>query len=53
MGDGWHLDFKKTHFDKYSPPDFYTRVINYLYSLSLTIKVVLLKYICLNEMVIK
>ncbi|XP_023745045.1 phosphoinositide phospholipase C 4 [Lactuca sativa] len=26
MGDGWHLDFKKTHFDKYSPPDFYTRV---------------------------
>ncbi|KAI3682129.1 hypothetical protein L2E82_50161 [Cichorium intybus] len=26
MGDGWHLDFKKTHFDKYSPPDFYTRI---------------------------
>lgn len=26
MGDGWHLDFKKTHFDTYSPPDFYTRV---------------------------
>ncbi|PWA50539.1 phosphoinositide phospholipase C family, EF-hand domain pair [Artemisia annua] len=26
MGDGWHLDFKRTHFDKYSPPDFYTRV---------------------------
>ncbi|KAJ0738074.1 putative phosphoinositide phospholipase C [Helianthus annuus] len=26
MGDGWHLDFKKSHFDKYSPPDFYTRV---------------------------
>ncbi|KAI3801538.1 hypothetical protein L1987_29645 [Smallanthus sonchifolius] len=26
MGDGWHLDFKKTHFDKYSPPDFFTRV---------------------------
>ncbi|XP_071696710.1 phosphoinositide phospholipase C 6-like isoform X2 [Rutidosis leptorrhynchoides] len=26
MGDGWHLDFKKTHFDKYSPPDFYTKV---------------------------
>ncbi|KAI7735394.1 hypothetical protein M8C21_008334 [Ambrosia artemisiifolia] len=26
MGDGWHLDFKKTHFDRYSPPDFYTRV---------------------------
>ncbi|XP_022731537.1 phosphoinositide phospholipase C 4-like [Durio zibethinus] len=26
MGDGWHLDFKQTHFDFYSPPDFYTKV---------------------------
>ncbi|KAJ8637032.1 hypothetical protein MRB53_011299 [Persea americana] len=26
MGDGWRLDFKQTHFDSYSPPDFYTRV---------------------------
>ncbi|XP_074358465.1 phosphoinositide phospholipase C 4-like [Apium graveolens] len=26
MGDGWHLDFKKTHFDSYSPPDFYAKV---------------------------
>ncbi|XP_031271060.1 phosphoinositide phospholipase C 4-like [Pistacia vera] len=26
MGDGWHLDFKQTHFDLYSPPDFYCRV---------------------------
>ncbi|KAL5710203.1 phosphoinositide phospholipase C [Ranunculus cassubicifolius] len=26
MGDGWRLDFNKTHFDAYSPPDFYTRV---------------------------
>ncbi|GLJ53376.1 hypothetical protein SUGI_1138150 [Cryptomeria japonica] len=26
MGDGWVQDFKKTHFDLYSPPDFYTRV---------------------------
>ncbi|KAJ4834701.1 hypothetical protein Tsubulata_003607 [Turnera subulata] len=26
MGDGWRLDFKPTHFDTYSPPDFYTRV---------------------------
>lgn len=26
IGDGWHLDFKKTHFDSYSPPDFYTKV---------------------------
>jgi len=26
MGDGWRMDFKQTHFDQYSPPDFYTRV---------------------------
>ncbi|XP_039136380.1 LOW QUALITY PROTEIN: phosphoinositide phospholipase C 2-like [Dioscorea cayenensis subsp. rotundata] len=26
MGDGWRYDFGKTHFDTYSPPDFYTRV---------------------------
>ncbi|KAF9599106.1 hypothetical protein IFM89_035385 [Coptis chinensis] len=26
MGDGWRLDFNPTHFDAYSPPDFYTRV---------------------------
>ncbi|XAR71930.1 Phosphoinositide phospholipase C [Bertholletia excelsa] len=26
MGDGWRRDFKQTHFDKYSPPDFYTKV---------------------------
>ncbi|GAY37855.1 hypothetical protein CUMW_032230 [Citrus unshiu] len=26
MGDGWHLDFKQTHFDLYSPPDFYCKV---------------------------
>ncbi|ESQ42505.1 hypothetical protein EUTSA_v10013042mg [Eutrema salsugineum] len=26
MGDGWHLDFNKTHFDLYSPPDFFVRV---------------------------
>lgn len=26
MSDGWQMDFKKTHFDKYSPPDFYTKV---------------------------
>jgi phosphatidylinositol phospholipase C delta len=25
-GDGWHLDFKQTHFDLYSPPDFYARI---------------------------
>ncbi|XP_042475245.1 phosphoinositide phospholipase C 6-like [Macadamia integrifolia] len=26
MGNGWRLDFSQTHFDTYSPPDFYTRV---------------------------
>ncbi|GMP69399.1 hypothetical protein CsSME_00028681 [Camellia sinensis var. sinensis] len=26
MGYGWHLDFSLTHFDSYSPPDFYTKV---------------------------
>ncbi|KAI7732419.1 hypothetical protein M8C21_028326, partial [Ambrosia artemisiifolia] len=26
MGDGWHLDFSQTHFDSYSPPDFYTKI---------------------------
>lgn len=26
MGDGWHLHFHHTHFDIYSPPDFYARV---------------------------
>ncbi|XP_042030964.1 phosphoinositide phospholipase C 6-like [Salvia splendens] len=26
MGDGWRLDFSHTHFDTYSPPDFYTKI---------------------------
>ncbi|XP_047337083.1 phosphoinositide phospholipase C 2-like [Impatiens glandulifera] len=26
MGDGWYSDFKHTHFDKYSPPDFYVKI---------------------------
>uniref|UniRef100_A0A7N0T3I7 Phosphoinositide phospholipase C n=1 Tax=Kalanchoe fedtschenkoi TaxID=63787 RepID=A0A7N0T3I7_KALFE len=26
MGEGWYMDFRHTHFDTYSPPDFYTRV---------------------------
>ncbi|KAL5732852.1 hypothetical protein ACOSP7_032194 [Xanthoceras sorbifolium] len=26
MGEGWYYDFHHTHFDAYSPPDFYTRV---------------------------
>lgn len=26
MGEGWHLDFSRTHFDLYSPPDFYVKV---------------------------
>ncbi|GFP97644.1 phosphoinositide phospholipase c 2 [Phtheirospermum japonicum] len=25
MGEGWYYDFKHTHFDAYSPPDFYAR----------------------------
>lgn len=27
MGDGWSSDFSRTHFDTFSPPDFYTKVI--------------------------
>ncbi|KAI3748849.1 hypothetical protein L6452_12239 [Arctium lappa] len=26
MGDGWRIDFSRTHFDAYSPPDFYTKL---------------------------
>ncbi|CAN4097552.1 unnamed protein product [Withania somnifera] len=26
MGDGWRSDFSHTHFDAYSPPDFYTKL---------------------------
>lgn len=26
MGDGWRMDFSKTHFDTFSPPDFYVKV---------------------------
>ncbi|NP_001130371.1 uncharacterized LOC100191466 [Zea mays] len=26
MGEGWQKDFKQTHFDSYSPPDFYVKV---------------------------
>ncbi|XAR65942.1 Phosphoinositide phospholipase C [Bertholletia excelsa] len=26
MGEGWYHDFPHTHFDAYSPPDFYARV---------------------------
>ncbi|KAK7300529.1 hypothetical protein RJT34_11375 [Clitoria ternatea] len=26
LGNGWSLDFSKTHFDTFSPPDFYTKV---------------------------
>ncbi|KAL3630583.1 hypothetical protein CASFOL_023567 [Castilleja foliolosa] len=26
MGDGWRLDFSHTHFDTFSPPDFYTKI---------------------------
>lgn len=27
LGDGWRMDFKQTHFDSYSPPDFYCKVL--------------------------
>ncbi|KAL3719906.1 hypothetical protein ACJRO7_004830 [Eucalyptus globulus] len=26
LGEGWHLDFKATQFDQFSPPDFFVRV---------------------------
>ncbi|CAH1438749.1 unnamed protein product [Lactuca virosa] len=26
MGDGWRMDFSQTHFDAFSPPDFYTKM---------------------------
>ncbi|KAF1863854.1 hypothetical protein Lal_00030971 [Lupinus albus] len=26
MGEGWYSDFGRTHFDLYSPPDFYVKV---------------------------
>ncbi|CAJ2644062.1 unnamed protein product [Trifolium pratense] len=26
MGEGWYYDFKHTHFDQFSPPDFYARI---------------------------
>ncbi|PWA68665.1 phosphoinositide phospholipase C family, EF-hand domain pair [Artemisia annua] len=26
MGDGWRMDFSHGHFDKFSPPDFYTKM---------------------------
>ncbi|XVE69426.1 hypothetical protein DITRI_Ditri09bG0151400 [Diplodiscus trichospermus] len=26
MGEGWYYDFHHTHFDAYSPPDFYARI---------------------------
>ncbi|KAF2291649.1 hypothetical protein GH714_027822 [Hevea brasiliensis] len=26
MGEGWDLDFRRTHFDMYSPPDFFVKL---------------------------
>lgn len=26
MGDGWRFDYSRTHFDNYSPPDFFTKL---------------------------
>jgi phosphatidylinositol phospholipase C delta len=31
-GEGWDLDFHHTHFDQYSPPDFFVKVNNNYYS---------------------
>jgi len=33
-GVGWSSDFSPTHFDRFSPPDFYTKVSTQLYSSS-------------------
>lgn len=33
MGEGWYFDFHHTHFDAYSPPDFYARVRQNIYSI--------------------
>lgn len=35
MGTGWHLDFSRTHFDSFSPPDFYTKVRSILFCIKL------------------
>ncbi|KAI9402322.1 hypothetical protein POPTR_001G252104v4 [Populus trichocarpa] len=29
FGAGWHLDFRCTHFDLYSPPDFFARDVQW------------------------
>lgn len=29
MGVGWNVDFHRTHFDLFSPPDFYVKVYYY------------------------
>ncbi|KAK2640990.1 hypothetical protein Ddye_022753 [Dipteronia dyeriana] len=26
LGEGWNLDFRRTHFDRFSPPDFFVKV---------------------------
>ncbi|KAI3751286.1 hypothetical protein L2E82_22334 [Cichorium intybus] len=26
IGEGWYYDFKQSHFDSYSPPDFYAKI---------------------------
>ncbi|KAK3206537.1 hypothetical protein Dsin_020583 [Dipteronia sinensis] len=26
LGEGWHYDFHRTHFDRFSPPDFFAKV---------------------------
>ena len=38
MGDGWRQDFKQTHFDTFSPPDFYVRVCKVILMFTLKFK---------------
>lgn len=42
MGDGWHKDFSRTHFDVYSPPDFYAKVRHIWYSICIKILIEIL-----------
>lgn len=40
MGEGWHQDFDETHFDIYSPPDFYVKVCRTTFPLIAGVKVI-------------
>ncbi|KAF8402650.1 hypothetical protein HHK36_010739 [Tetracentron sinense] len=49
MGDGWRLDFKKTHFDSYSPPDFYVRITLYSHGNGISANSALYRVLSLEE----